>query len=72
MEGRVRFFDTARGFGFICITNESGEIVGDWFFHERDVIGEHVKKGDLVNFWLSDSSNRRTANLECVEVVRVS
>lgn len=71
MIGRVRFFDTTRNFGFISITDESELIVGDWFFHGRDVIGAPVNRGDTVDFLLSDSQSPHTDNLECVEVVLV-
>jgi cold shock CspA family protein len=71
MTGCVKFFDTSRGFGFISISDDLDEFVlGEWFFHNQDVVGSPVNQGDIVEFWLADSKNPRTTNLECVEVMR--
>lgn len=37
MEGRIKFYDNVRGYGFI---ERSGE--PDMFFHVRDLIGDDV------------------------------
>ena len=41
MQGKVKFYDVNRRFGFV--ENEAGE---DWFFHADNVIGELPRKHD--------------------------
>jgi hypothetical protein len=44
------------------------EIVGEFFFHGRTVIGETVRNRDEVEFWLDDS---RRGGWEAVDVKRI-
>ena len=62
MQGRIRFYNTARGFGFVECE------AGSWFFHKREVIGE-VTLWDTVEFWLEDSAYPEKP-LEAVQVKR--
>ena len=48
MQGRVRFFNVDRGYGFVH--NEAGS----WWFHATYCIGEPPAAGDEVEFWLAD------------------
>lgn len=45
-QGTVKFFNTAKGFGFIKINNGAEEI----FVHANDLNGLKIKEGDLVEF----------------------
>jgi cold shock CspA family protein len=67
LEGVVKFFDTTRGFGFIFITDEDDELVAEWFFHNQDLAGPPVQKGDLVEFVLGDARDGDKP-LECQEI----
>jgi cold shock CspA family protein len=60
MQGRVKSFDVGRFYGFIATE------AGDFFFHGSDVIGE-ISHGDIVNFWLDDSTTG-SQRLKAVEV----
>ncbi len=47
--GRVKWFDSKKGFGFI----EATELEGDVFVHHSGIAGEgyrHLKEGDQVDF----------------------
>lgn len=59
LEGRVKFFDNKRGYGFI----ES--LDGDYFFHYSEIISEKtyktIKKGAKVIFEVKDLGRGDTA-----------
>ena len=63
MEGKVKFFDHGRHFGFVGL---NGDPALDYYFHESSIIGPAPKSNDLVTFWLDD--NRRGDGLIAVEV----
>ena len=44
-KGKVKFFNTSKGFGFI--TQSEGE---DLFFHVSELQVEHVSEGDQVEY----------------------
>ena len=52
MQGRVKFFDVERGYGFVH--NEAGS----WWFHRTHCIGDAPAAGDEVEFWLDDGRRR--------------
>jgi len=57
MEGTIKFFDAAKYFGFVELTDESGEAFQEYFFHGSRIVGEkEPAKGDTVEFWLEDST----------------
>ena len=58
MEGVVKFFDAKHHYGFLYLTDESGDVVSEHFFSGNDVIGEFPAKGDRVNFLLDDPPSR--------------
>ena len=74
MQGTVKFFEAKRHFGFIELTDESGELVyGEYFFSGNDVIGDVPKRGELVDFIIEDPPSRaHKRNLIAVEVERVT
>ena len=46
MEGKIKFFKSEKGFGFITVEGSN-----DVFVHKKGCIGEYVpKEGDLVVF----------------------
>ena len=51
MQGYVKFYNTEKKFGFIRIHAD----VGDLFFDGQQVIGEPIKWGDTVEYWIGDS-----------------
>jgi CspA family cold shock protein len=60
MQGQVKFFSKAKGFGFIV--NEGGE----FFFHiDHCLCADDPKAGDEVEFWLDDG---RRGDLVAVDV----
>jgi len=60
MQGRVKFFNEEKGFGFV--SNEAGA----WFFHRTGILGEPAAAGDEVEFWLDDG--RKPGELVAVDV----
>lgn len=48
-QGKVKFFNTEKGFGFI--TDDGGK---DIFFHVTEIQGSQPKDGDSVEYELSD------------------
>ena len=74
MQGQVKFFDIKRHFGFICLTDESAQVVfAEYFFSGNDVIGDFPQRGDLVNFIIEDPPSRaHKRNLIAVEVERIA
>ena len=60
MDGTVRFFNEAKGFGFITV--DGGE---DIFFHQSNVkttgFRDTLKKGDLVTFEVQNSQKGKRA-----------
>lgn len=48
MQGKVKHFDEARGFGFI-----SGD-EKDIFFHTTNTVGPEPQKGDTVSFDMTE------------------
>ena len=57
MEGICKFFDAAKHYGFIELTDESGDVFQEYFFHGSRVIGEKEPvKNDTVEFFLADST----------------
>lgn len=56
MTGKIKFFDTEKGYGFIT----SGEFEGDLFVHHADVLQNGPKRfepGDKVDFEVSVGPN---------------
>ena len=52
--GRVKWFDSKKGFGFI----EAAELDGDVFVHHTGIAGDgyhHLKEGDKVEFELEET-----------------
>ncbi len=52
--GRVKWFDSKKGFGFI----EAAELEKDVFVHHSGIAGEgyhHLKEGDQVEFELEET-----------------
>jgi len=49
-KGKVKFFNTSRGFGFI--TQNEGE---DLFFHVSELRAETVNEGDQVEYEIGES-----------------
>ena len=49
-KGKVKFFNTSRGFGFI--TQEKGE---DLFFHVSELRAETTNEGDQVEYEIGES-----------------
>ncbi len=52
--GRVKWFDSKKGFGFI----EAAELEKDVFVHHSGIAGDgyhHLKEGDQVEFELEDT-----------------
>lgn len=47
MEGKVKFFDETKGFGFI-VESDSGS---DYFVHKSNLVSK-ITKGDIVTFEL--------------------
>jgi CspA family cold shock protein len=62
-QGKVKFFNTAKGFGFITPT-DGGE---DIFVHESG-LSENVKDNDLVQY--ETERGRKGLNAVRVQVVR--
>jgi cold shock CspA family protein len=58
MQGRVKFFNSQANYGFVCLHDEAGECVAEFFFHGINVIGEFPQKGDMVDFLLDDPPPR--------------
>ena len=50
MQGRVKFFNVERGYGFVH--NEAGS----WWFHRSYCRGDAPAAGDTVEFWLDDGT----------------
>jgi CspA family cold shock protein len=48
-KGKVKFFNTSRGFGFI--TQNEGK---DLFFHVSELRGETANEGDQVEYEISE------------------
>lgn len=57
MEGKVKFFNTTKGFGFIEL-NEGGK---DVFVHNNDLNGLELNEGDKVTFDTEDTPKGKTA-----------
>ena len=74
MQGQVKFFNVARHFGFINLTDESGELIfAEYFFSGNDVIGDFPQRGDTVEFIVEDPPSRaRRRDLIAVEVQKVT
>src|ERR1700739_2225307 len=73
MEGRVKFFNEKARYGFVCLYDESGECVGEFFFHASDVTGDFPQQGDTVSFILDDPPSRaRRRELIAVEVEKIA
>jgi len=63
LRGRVRFFASHKGYGFIDMEKNGGSI----FFHINDLGGLILGKGDVVEFGIGASGQGRVA----IHVVRV-
>ena len=73
MEGQVKFFNLEGNYGFVILTDESGECVGEYFFSGNDVIGDFPQQGDTVSFILDDPPSRaRRRELIAVEVEKIA
>jgi cold shock CspA family protein len=73
MQGQVKFFNREGNYGFVNLTEESGECVAEYFFHGVDVISDLPEKGDTVNFLLDDPPSRaRRRDLIAVEVEKIA
>lgn len=62
-QGKVKFFNESKGFGFIC-DNQSGE---DIFVHSSG-LQDHVREGDDVTFEVTQGKK----GLNAVDVKRAS
>jgi cold shock CspA family protein len=69
MEGIVKFFNPQKHFGFIQIEDEPGNVVGEFFFHGHQVIGDKPRKGDLVEFWIVDPRHGGGSIWEATDVL---
>lgn len=56
-EGKVKFFNVTKGFGFIIPQNDKKEI----FFHVSNVVGDHPKEGDNVQYDEHDGKKGKEA-----------
>ena len=64
MEGKVKFFNTTKGFGFI----EPNEGDRDVFVHVNDLNGVDIDEGDKVTFDTEDTPKGKTAiNVKLIE-----
>jgi len=63
LRGKVRFFATHKGYGFIDLEGSGGSI----FFHQNDLGGLVLGKGDAVEFGIGASGKGRVA----VNIVRI-
>lgn len=52
-QGRVKFFNETKGFGFIIPSN-GNSLHSDLFFHATKVIGKLPKEGDQVEYSIGD------------------
>jgi cold shock CspA family protein len=68
MQGRVKFFLPEGHYGFIEILDGVAS-VGEWYFHDSELIAGPVKNRDEVEFFLDDSRFR--PGLVAVEVCRL-
>lgn len=48
--GKVKFFNTEKGFGFIC-QDDGGS---DLFVHTSEVSGDHLNEGDSVEYEIGE------------------
>jgi cold shock CspA family protein len=72
MEAQCKFFDTARHYGFVELSDEADQVVAEFFFHGSRVIGQAPVKGDTVEFFLDDSASakdRMRGGLAAVDVM---
>lgn len=53
LQGRVKFFNTLKGYGFIT---DDVDNTKDYFFHFSGVVNGSVKKDDNVSFELETGS----------------
>lgn len=61
MKGTVKFFDGAKGWGFI--TDENGN---DVFIHRTSIIdGSKLKQNDIVEFGIKDGRTDKGAGGKC-------
>ena len=51
-QGKVKFFQQERGYGFVIPNNGNG--TEDLFFHATKVIGKHPVEGDIVEYVVAD------------------
>ena len=57
MEGKVKFFNTTKGFGFIEPTDGTKDI----FVHSNALNGVEINEGDLVTFETEDTQRGKAA-----------
>lgn len=55
--GTVKFFNDAKGFGFIKVENGTQEV----FVHANDLKGLKITEGDLVEFEIVDGKKGQNA-----------
>jgi cold shock CspA family protein len=70
MEGIVKYFDAVKLYGFVQITSEYNDWLGVFFFHYSSIIGEPVRAGDRVEFWLDDSPDVNDTRPVAVDIPR--
>merc|ERR1712032_1603053 len=65
--GRIKLFDTNRGFGFITISGDRGDV----FFHKKNLLDKKLKlslkAGDRVEF---DTKRRGSEQMMAVKIAR--
>lgn len=54
MQGKIKFYDSEKHFGFIKVDDSEQEI----FFHMSNVFYEPVTKGDAVKFDVENSTKQ--------------
>jgi cold shock CspA family protein len=69
MLGTCKFYDPAREFGFVLLT-EGSMVCTEYFFHRDNVLGPMPRKGDACEFLVDDPRGGR-GNLVAVQVKRI-
>ena len=68
MEGRIKFFEQKRHYGFVQLL-DGDDVVSEHFFSGNDCVDGLPAKGDLVDFLLDDPPSRaRRRDLIAVQV----
>ena len=63
MQGKVKFFNSSKGYGFI-VDDETGD---DVFVHVTSLIGLKINEGDKVEYVIEEGERGKTAtNIQLV------